>query len=45
MPSKESDQKITLGVLNAIENNSNITQRDVAKDIGIALGLANTYSK
>jgi len=45
MPSKEGDQEITLGVLNAIEKNSNITQRDVAKDIGIALGLANTYLK
>ena len=45
MPSKEGDQEITLGVLNAIEKNSNITQRDVAKDIGIALGLANSYLK
>lgn len=36
---------ITLGVLNAVEGNSAITQRSVARDLGIALGLANAYLK
>ena len=45
MPIEEGDSEITLGVLNAVEQNSRITQRDVAKNIGIALGLTNTYVK
>ena len=45
MPIEEGDSEITLGVLNAVEQNSHITQRDVAKNIGIALGLTNTYVK
>jgi len=45
MPDKEGNSEITLGVLNAVERNSRITQRDVAKHIGIALGLTNTYLK
>lgn len=36
---------ITLGVLNAIHDDANLTQRKVAKDLGIALGLANSYLK
>ena len=43
MPINESDPEITLGVLNVIEKNSHVTQRDVAKNIGIALGLTNAY--
>ena len=41
----EQDEAITLGVLNAIEGNSALTQRSVARDLGIALGLANAYLK
>jgi DNA-binding MarR family transcriptional regulator len=41
----ERDSQITLSVLNVVEKNSHVTQRDVAKDIGIALGLTNTYLK
>lgn len=43
----EADEKaeITLSVLNAIEANSAVTQRAVANDVGIALGLANSYLK
>lgn len=37
--------EITLSVLNAIEANSAVTQRAVANDVGIALGLANSYLK
>ena len=45
MPVKEDNSEITLGVLNAVEKNSRVTQRDVAKIIGVALGLTNTYLK
>ena len=41
MPNNE--QKITLGVLNAIHDNSSITQRSMAGELGIALGLTNSY--
>ena len=41
----ERDLQITLNVLNVVEKNSHVTQRDVAKDIGIALGLTNAYLK
>ena len=40
----DSDE-ITLGLLNAVEANSTITQRSVAQELGIALGLANAYLK
>ena len=39
------EDKIVLGVLDAIENNSAVTQRSVANELGIALGLANAYVK
>ena len=45
MPEKQDNSEITLGVLTAVEKNSRITQRDVAKNIGVALGLTNTYLK
>ena len=45
MNSNEDNSEITLGVLNAVEENSRVTQRDVAKYIGIALGLTNAYLK
>jgi DNA-binding MarR family transcriptional regulator len=40
-----SEAEITLGLLNAIEENSAVTQRTVASELGIALGLANSYLK
>lgn len=40
-----SKARITLGVLNAVEENSVVTQRSLASDLGIALGLANAYIK
>ncbi len=45
--SADSDDEavITLGLLNAVEENSALTQRSVAGDLGIALGLANAYLK
>lgn len=42
---KADDAEITLGILNAVHQNERITQRTVAKDLGIALGLANAYLK
>jgi DNA-binding MarR family transcriptional regulator len=41
----ENQTEITLGVLNAIEGNSSVTQRHVANDLGVALGLVNSYLK
>ena len=37
--------EITLGLLNAVDESSSVTQRAVAKELGIALGLVNTYLK
>ncbi|HEX3861637.1 MAG TPA: winged helix-turn-helix transcriptional regulator [Stellaceae bacterium] len=43
-PSRETgDPAIVLGLLNSIERDSTITQRRLAGDLGIALGLANAY--
>ncbi len=42
---KPDDAEITLGILNAVHANERITQRSVAQDLGIALGLANAYLK
>ena len=41
----ENQTEITLGVFNAIEANSAVTQRHVANDLGVALGLVNSYLK
>lgn len=37
--------EIVLGVLDVVEKNSKVTQRWVAGELGIALGLANAYLK
>jgi len=45
-PTSSSDEtEITLGLLSAVEENSAVTQRSVAQELGIALGLANAYLK
>lgn len=41
----DNESEIVLGMLNAVEKNSTVTQRTVAKELGIALGLANSYLK
>jgi len=41
----DSEAEITLGVLNAVERSDRVTQRSVAGELGIALGLANAYLK
>jgi DNA-binding MarR family transcriptional regulator len=40
-----SEIEITLGLLNAVGENSSLTQRSIASDLDIALGLANAYLK
>ena len=40
-----AEAEITLGVLNAVHENSALTQRSIARELGIALGLANAYLK
>lgn len=44
-PESPSETEITLGLLTAIENDSRLTQRSAAQQLGIALGLANAYLK
>ena len=44
-PDSDPDTAITLGLLNAVHENSAVTQRSVARELGIALGLANAYLK
>ena len=43
--SRGSSDAIVLGVLDAVERDPSITQRSVALELGIALGLANAYLK
>ena len=39
------DVEITLGLLNAVHENSALTQRTAAREMGVALGLVNAYLK
>ncbi len=41
----EAETAITLAVLNAVQENDRVTQRSLAQEIGVALGLANAYLK
>lgn len=40
---KVDDSGLLLGLLSAVERNSGVTQRHIARELGIALGLANAY--
>src|SRR6266851_4104654 len=40
-----AETQITLGMLTAVGENSVVTQRSLARDLGIALGLVNAYLK
>ncbi len=44
-PSLDTESQVTLGLLNAVHENSSVTQRTMAGNLGIALGLANAYLK
>ncbi len=41
----DTEAEITLGVLTSVEGNSTLSQRALARELGIALGLANAYLK
>jgi DNA-binding MarR family transcriptional regulator len=42
---REDDTGILLGMLSAVEQDNAVTQRRLARELGIALGLANAYLK
>ncbi len=42
---RSDETEIVLGLLSAIEQNKNVTQRSLAGELNIALGLANAYLK
>jgi DNA-binding MarR family transcriptional regulator len=44
-PDSNSEAEITLGLLSVVEQNSAHTQRLIAHELGVALGLANAYLK
>ncbi len=45
-PQKDTEREdITLSLLSLIETDSSVTQRSIANQLGIALGLVNTYLK
>jgi hypothetical protein len=39
----EGNDEILLGVLSAVDRDSNISQRHISSELGVALGLANAY--
>ncbi|HEV7284183.1 MAG TPA: winged helix-turn-helix transcriptional regulator [Kaistia sp.] len=39
----ERDVQLMLGILDAVERNSLATQRSIARELGVALGLVNAY--
>ncbi len=41
----DAETEITLGLLNAVHENNSLTQRSIAQELGIALGLTNAYVK
>ena len=41
--SRHGEDAIVLGLLDVVEGNSKVTQRHLAEELGIALGLANAY--
>ena len=45
MNNKQKENTATLEILQAIENESDLTQRNLADRLGVALGLANSYLK
>ncbi len=41
----DNEARITLGLLNAVQDNAQVSQRHLSRELGIALGLANAYLK
>jgi DNA-binding MarR family transcriptional regulator len=44
-PAVLNEGEITLGVLDAVHENGDVTQRTLSRELGIALGLTNAYLK
>ena len=44
-PDLDNEARITLGLLNVVHDNAAASQRSMAENLGIALGLANAYLK
>ncbi len=44
-PAVPSEGEITLGMLDAVHENGDVTQRTLSRELGIALGLTNAYLK
>ena len=42
---RQREEPLTLEILEAIEESSDVTQRHLARRLGVALGLANSYLK
>lgn len=42
---EDKEARLTLGLLSAIEGRSDVSQRHLARNMGVALGLANSYLK
>lgn len=45
VPAEDGDPRITLGLLAAVEADDTVTQRSIAGQLGVALGLVNAYLK
>jgi DNA-binding MarR family transcriptional regulator len=43
LTTEHEDERIVLGLLNSVEHDSDRTQRHIAAELGIALGLVNAY--
>ena len=41
----DKERQLTLGLLQAIDEREDISQRHLAQEMGVALGLANSYLK
>ena len=45
MNTRKREESLTLEILEAIEQRDDLTQRHLADQMGVALGLANSYLK
>ena len=45
MNADDKEDEITLKLLGVIDNNNDVSQRHLAKELGVALGLTNSYLK
>lgn len=45
MNARQKEESVTLEILQTIEENDDVTQRHLADQLGVALGLANSYLK